>query len=495
MGANLVSPRASRAAVQPSFLRFRRGLTLKHTVFTGVIVAIGALELVRASPEAAVGCALVTGFIVAWTQRMVWRGLVPYTKFLPLMRAVAPLVAPLMAFVILSILDLLDVLPLSLPEVVLLCALGALSTLLLLVTPRPPSEQPIRIGVVGSAGTADDLRAELRARENHSFTVVGHILWADRVDGPVGPWVGSGPLGTRGQLAETVVNEQLDLLLIAPSVPRMTFFEEVEATCSHANVRVLELAAFYERVFGHVALRAINAAWFQWVMHPRYSPRIPPAKRALDLCIASLVAIAAAPFLAIATIVIRLEGGPAFYRQTRIGEGGRTFQILKLRSMRPADADAPARWSSADDDRVTAFGRFLRRTHLDELPQIVNVLKGDMSIVGPRPEQPGFVEGLEESVHFYSRRHTVRPGITGWAQVRCGYAGSHEGSLWKLSHDLYYLKHRSVTFDLLILGETVRTLVADRQFPTDLYLPPFVHQPAGQAPAPGLGHGRTATHS
>lgn len=491
MGTNLVSPRAQRAAVQPSFLRLRRGLTLKHTVFTGVIVAICASELVRASPEAAVGCALVAGFVVAWTQRLVWRGIVPYTKFLPLMRAIAPLAAPLMAFAILGLLDLLDVLPLSLPEAVLLCALGALTTMLLLVTPRPPSEQPTRIAVVGSAGTADDLRAELRAREIHSYVVVGHILWAKGVDGPFDRGVGPQPLGTRGQLAETVFDARLDLLLIAPSVPRMTFFEEVEATCSHADVRVLELASFYERVFGHVALRAINAAWFQWVMHPRYSPRIPPAKRALDLCIASLVALAAAPFLAVAALAIKLEGGPAFYRQTRIGEGGHPFQILKLRTMRPTDAEAPARWSSADDDRVTALGRFLRRTHLDELPQIVNVLKGDMSIVGPRPEQPGFVEDLEESVHFYSRRHTVRPGITGWAQVRCGYAGSHEGALWKLSHDLYYLKHRSVTFDLLILGETVRTLVADRQFPTDLYLPPFVHQPAGQA-APGLGRGSTA---
>jgi exopolysaccharide biosynthesis polyprenyl glycosylphosphotransferase len=493
MGANLVSPRASRAAVQPSFLRLRRGLTLKHTVFTGVVVAVGALELVRASPEAAAGCALVSGFVVAWTQRMVWRGIVPHTKFLPLMRALAPLAAPLMAFAILGVLDLLDVLPLSLPEVALLCVLGALSTMLLLIAPRSPSGQPTRIGVVGSAGTADDLRAELQAREIHSFVVVGHILWEDRVDDQFDRRVGPAPLGTRGELAETVFSEQLDLLLIAPSVPRMTFFEEVESTCSHADVRVLELASFYERVFGHVALRAINAAWFQWVMHPRYSPRIPPAKRSLDLFIASLVALVAAPFLAAAALAIKLEGGPAFYRQTRIGEGGRQFQILKLRSMRPADADAPARWSSADDDRVTSLGRFLRRTHLDELPQIVNVLKGDMSIVGPRPEQPGFVESLEESVHFYSRRHTVRPGVTGWAQVRCGYAGSHEGTLWKLSHDLYYLKHRSVTFDLLILGETVRTLVADRQFPTDLYLPPFVHQPSG--PAPGLGHGSTAAHS
>jgi lipopolysaccharide/colanic/teichoic acid biosynthesis glycosyltransferase len=124
---------------------------------------------------------------------------------------------------------------------------------------------------------------------------------------------------------------------------------------------------------------------------------------------------------------------------------------------------------------VTTIGRFMRRTHLDELPQLLNVLKGEMSIVGPRPEQPSFVAALEESVPFYSRRHVVRPGITGWAQVGCGYAGSHEGTLWKLSHDLYYLKHRSLTFDLLILGETLRMVFSRSQFPTELDLLPFVH--------------------
>jgi lipopolysaccharide/colanic/teichoic acid biosynthesis glycosyltransferase len=123
-----------------------------------------------------------------------------------------------------------------------------------------------------------------------------------------------------------------------------------------------------------------------------------------------------------------------------------------------------AQWAGLDDPRVTGVGRLLRRTHLDELPQLVNVLRGEMTIVGPRPEQPEFVERLESWMPFYTRRHLLKPGITGWAQVRCGYAGSDVGSAWKLCHDLYYLKHRSLAFDLVILGETVRTLVADRQY-------------------------------
>lgn len=467
---------------QPSFLRLRRSLTLGPTLVTAGLVALSAFMLVEDRSEA-LGTAAVTALIVAWTQRAVSRSIGVQTRFLPLMRATAPLAAPLLAFAILGSLDLLGLLPLGLPTSALLCALGGLSTLILLAAPANQTRRPVRVGVVGSAETAADLRTELGAQGNQTFLVVGHI-YCEEFEPSRGGAGEVEALGTLGDLASTIVREHLDLLLVAPAVPRMSFFEEVEATCSHANVRILELASFYERVFGHIALRAINAAWFQWVMHPRYSPRTPPVKRAFDLCVASAAALVALPLVGILAVAIRLEGAPAFYRQIRIGEGGRCFQILKLRTMRVSDPDGPARWSGVDDDRVTSLGRFLRRTHLDELPQIINVLRGDMSIVGPRPEQPDFVESLESSVAFYSRRHIVRPGITGWAQVSCGYAGSHEGTLWKLSHDLYYLKHRSITFDLLILGETVRTLVAHTQFPAEIYLPPFVYVPSEHASLP-----------
>jgi exopolysaccharide biosynthesis polyprenyl glycosylphosphotransferase len=474
-GNSLSIKRLSGGHLPPTF-RMRRNLTLKRTAFTAIVVALITFTFVQGRAEA-IGTAAVVGAVVAWSQHSVSRSVAVHLRFLPLMRVVAPMVAPLMAFAILSALVLLGILPLALIQVAILTLLGGLISLILLTAPGTPKAGQVRIGVVGSAATAADLRAELQARGNRSFLVVGHIRWTAQSE-DAGGGESSEPLGVIGDLANTVLKERLDLLLIAPTVRRLSFFEEVEATCSNADVRILELAAFYERVFGHIALRAINAAWFQWVMHPRYSPRTPPSKRALDLCLASVVALLTAPLLAVFSLLIKAEGGPAFYRQTRIGEGGASFQILKLRTMRVADPGVPSRWSSANDDRVTGIGRFLRRTHLDELPQVVNVLRGDMSIVGPRPEQPAFVETLEESVAFYSRRHMVRPGITGWAQVRCGYAGSREGTLWKLSHDLYYLKHRSIGFDLLILGETLRTLAADRQFPTDLYLPPFVHSPA-----------------
>lgn len=422
------------------------------------------------------GLALVVYLVVFLVHRSVARHVAPHARFLPLMRLVVLTAAPLWAFAILGFLSLIDFLPIDLLQVAVLCLLSGFCAILVVRVPGEPRRPKRRAAVVGSAATAEDLRAELRIRGNSSVAVVGHIAVdpeasLDAEEG--GEW--EAPIGRLGELAEAVVSQRLDLLLVSPTVPRMSFFSEMEQTCSHLEVRVLELSAFYEHTFGHVPLRAINAAWFQWVMHPRYSPRTPTAKRVVDLVVASLAAVVVAPVVAVLAVLVKAGGGPAFFRQTRIGEGGEPFQIVKLRSMRVTSVDSPARWSDADDERVTALGRFMRRTHCDELPQIINVLKGEMSIVGPRPEQPSFVQTLEESIPFYSRRHVVRPGITGWAQVGCGYAGSHEGTLWKLSHDLYYLKHRSLTFDLLILGETARMVFTRSQFPVEFDLLPFVH--------------------
>jgi lipopolysaccharide/colanic/teichoic acid biosynthesis glycosyltransferase len=158
--------------------------------------------------------------------------------------------------------------------------------------------------------------------------------------------------------------------------------------------------------------------------------------------------------------------------------------------MTPA-ASVGAQWAATDDPRITGIGRVLRRSHLDELPQLMNVMRGEMSLVGPRPEQPDFVDRLEEVLPFYQRRHLMKPGVTGWAQVRCGYAGSDIGSAWKLSHDLYYLKHRSIAFDMAILGETVRTLFADRRYAIELKWVSFIH--GDEVPAPEALRSRIAS--
>jgi exopolysaccharide biosynthesis polyprenyl glycosylphosphotransferase len=468
----------------------RFGLTWTRATAIGVVTGVAAYAI-AGEEEARLGLALAVALVFVWVHRSVARHVAPHARFLPLMRLVVPIAGPVWAFAILGFLHVVGLLPLSLADIAVLCVLGALSAILAVKVPGEPRRPPRRVAVVGSAATTADLRAELVAQADSSVAVVGYI-GLDQGDSVGLPEADAEPpIGFLGELAQTVVDFHLDLLLVSPTVPRMSFFNEMEATCSHLEVRVLELSSFYEHTFGHVPLRAINAAWFQWVMHPRYSPRTPTSKRAVDLVIASLVAILASPIIAVLALLVKLSGGPAFYRQTRIGEGGEPFQIVKLRSMRVMPQSLPARWSAADDERVTKLGRFLRRTHFDELPQILNVLKGEMSIVGPRPEQPSFVEALEESVPFYSRRHVARPGITGWAQVGCGYAGSHEGTLWKLSHDLYYLKHRSATFDLLILGETARMVFARSHFPTELDPLPFVHhiEDAQAASAPAVPSG------
>jgi exopolysaccharide biosynthesis polyprenyl glycosylphosphotransferase len=324
-------------------------------------------------------------------------------------------------------------------------------------------ERCLRTAVIGLPHSAGMLGRELELAGVTRYTVVG-VITPDAEAQRTGPDLTDLPiLGTLEELGPLVEGHRIDLLLMSGSVSRLAVFDEMARSCLHLPVRLWELTGFYEEVFGHVPVAEINASWFQYIMHPRFNAGAGFTKRALDLVVGSLVALPGLPLIALLGLLVSRDGGPAFFKQTRIGEGGEPFTVYKLRTMREG-TEASAQWAAAEDPRVTPLGRVLRKTHLDELPQLMNVLRGDMSLVGPRPEQPAFVDRLEATIPFYSRRHLVRPGVTGWAQVRCGYAGSDLGSAWKLCHDLYYLKHRSLSLDLAIIAETVRTLVADRQY-------------------------------
>ncbi len=323
------------------------------------------------------------------------------------------------------------------------------------------SRRPLRIAVVGWDEPAHRLSYQLQESRVDKYHVVGFISDDDSPDYAI--FDGALPrLGRIEDLRSIVQEKAVDLLVLSPEASKLDTFEDVAGSCLDLPVRMIELNALHEQLFGYVPIGTINSAWFQYVMHPSRPWQLQPwGKRAFDLIIGTFIAVLALPLLAVLALMVKMsDGGPAFYRQRRIGEHGREFQITKIRTMR-TDAEAEGRptWSGADDPRVTGIGRVLRRTHLDELPQIFSVLKGEMTIVGPRPERPAFVEKLEKTVPHYSRRHLVRPGVTGWAQVRCGYVNSVLGSAWKMGHDLYYLKHRSPMFDLLILVETVRTLI------------------------------------
>jgi lipopolysaccharide/colanic/teichoic acid biosynthesis glycosyltransferase len=314
---------------------------------------------------------------------------------------------------------------------------------------RGRAQQPsMRIAVIGGALVAERLRSDL-GRASHQFEFVGRIAPPGADDSS------ARPLAELDGLREAVVDHDIGLLILSAAAPRLLVFDQLVSSCLDLHVKVVELPSFYEAVFGYVPISEMNVVWFQYLVDP-YS-RLPHrfAKRAIDLVGAVLLAVPALPLCGILMLVVRRDGGSGIFRQERIGEGGRPFTLYKLRTMRPSSG-ASAQWAAIDDPRVTPAGRLLRCTHVDELPQLLNVLRGEMSLVGPRPEQPEVVERLERDVPFYQRRHLIRPGITGWAQIRCGYARSESGSIWKHCHDLYYLKHRSIRIDLWILLVSVR---------------------------------------
>jgi exopolysaccharide biosynthesis polyprenyl glycosylphosphotransferase len=233
--------------------------------------------------------------------------------------------------------------------------------------------------------------------------------------------------------------------------------------CRELGIHLTPMTDLYERLLGRVpvqhvgrdlsmALPSADSAY-----HRLYSV----VKRLIDI-LSALVGLA---LLAIAAPLVLLANrvgspGPLYYRQTRVGRGGRPFQVIKFRSMVPdAEAESGAVWASAGDDRITPVGRFLRRTRIDELPQFINVLRGEMSLIGPRPERPEFVEQLAEGIPFYRARHAVRPGLTGWAQVQYRYGSSVDDARIKLEYDLYYVKHISVLLDLRIALQTVPVML------------------------------------
>lgn len=231
--------------------------------------------------------------------------------------------------------------------------------------------------------------------------------------------------------------------------------------CKIAGINVVDYLTFCERETRKVELDWLQPSWLIYSDGFRQGTRVDAAKRALDLAVSLLLLLFVLPVLAAAIVAIKLEdGGPVLYRQERVGLDGRRFTLLKLRSMRPnAERDGAPQWAQNGDPRVTRTGAVLRKFRIDELPQLLNVVIGEMSFVGPRPERPAFVEALAGAIPFYRERHSVKPGITGWAQVNYPYGASLEDARHKLGYDLYYVKNRTLFLDVLILVQTVRVIL------------------------------------
>ena len=230
--------------------------------------------------------------------------------------------------------------------------------------------------------------------------------------------------------------------------------------CKVAGFPVEEYMGFLEAEIGRLDLKRLDLGWLLYADGFRFSPLDRCLKRALDIVSALLVLIPAAPLLVAAILAVKLEDGdPVLYRQTRVTRGGREFHILKLRSMRTDAERTGAVWAASGDARVTRVGAFLRRTRIDELPQLFNVLKGDMSLVGPRPERPEFTRTLTAALPLYAERHLVKAGLTGWAQINYPYGASLDDARSKLSYDLHYVKNYGILFDVLILIQTARVVL------------------------------------
>lgn len=234
--------------------------------------------------------------------------------------------------------------------------------------------------------------------------------------------------------------------------------------CRVTGVMVMDLSSHYEKMLGQIRLDALRAGWLIFGDGFRQGFGRTVVKRVFDWLAASILLVLCSPLMIVTAILILIEDGfPVLYRQERVGQNGRLFNVIKFRSMRTdAEKDGKPRWAVANDSRVTRVGRIIRKLRIDELPQLFSVLNGDMSMVGPRPERAYFVDQLTKEIPFYAVRHSVKPGVTGWAQVRYQYGASVDDAIQKLQYDLYYVKNHSLLLDLVVLFETVGVVVGGK---------------------------------
>lgn len=268
-------------------------------------------------------------------------------------------------------------------------------------------------------------------------------------------------IGLMRSLPESAVRERVGKIIVALSERRGVLPYRELLSCRFAGIEVVDAVTFYEQATGKIKIKDTNPDWFIYSQGFSFGNVIRVVKRGLDIFLASIGIILTLPLLPLIALAIKLESpGPVLFSQVRVGEYGHEFKIYKFRSMRnDAEAASGAVWAQERDPRITRVGNFLRKTRLDEIPQLYNVLVGDMALVGPRPERPEFVIQLDMQIPYYGKRHSLKPGVTGWAQVRYPYGATVEDSLMKLKYDLYYIKNFSLLFDLKIILETVRVVL------------------------------------
>jgi lipopolysaccharide/colanic/teichoic acid biosynthesis glycosyltransferase len=304
------------------------------------------------------------------------------------------------------------------------------------------------LAIVGDAEAAS-LAAELERSPERRALLVASCLPADAIGAP-----GARPL------AALVTERRASLVVLDRLAQSDDAIVAQVAELHRAGVRVRTLSLFYDEWLGKLPVGELERVSLLFDIHELHRPIYPRVKRSIDVAVAVpgvLLYLFAGPFVALVDLVA--NPGPLLYRQERVGKDGVEFTILKFRTMRPdAGRSGDSRWTEDDDQRLGPWGRFMRSSHLDELPQFVNVLRRDLSVIGPRPEQPRYVAELSEKIPYYELRHLVRPGVTGWAQVKYGYGGSELDALEKLQYEFYYLRHQGFLLDVRIIARTLRSI-------------------------------------
>jgi sugar transferase (PEP-CTERM system associated) len=318
---------------------------------------------------------------------------------------------------------------------------------------------PHRILVLGTGHDARDVEAALSEADPPGIHLVGFFALDHERDTAVSPQ----RVIARGRPLDKAVEVLgVNEVIVAVREQRGGVLPlDALLRCRLAGIRITDLSRFYERAQHRIPVEALKASWLIYGTGFRQGWLRALAKRIFDVTVAAALLVLTLPIIVVTALLIGLEGGPpVIYRQERVGLNGRTFHLFKFRSMEHnAEKDGKPTWAAVGDKRITKLGRFLRRSRIDELPQLINVLRGEMSFVGPRPERPMFVAMLAEQIPFYAVRHSIKPGLTGWAQVRYSYGATVEESVKKLEYDLYYVKNHTIFLDLLIMLETIRVVL------------------------------------
>ena len=320
------------------------------------------------------------------------------------------------------------------------------------------ASQQSQILILGVGELAKDCNLVATHYASHKFNVIGFV--------PIGNEEcvvpSSAVLPMKGSLASMAKRNGAREIVVAVENRRGgTFPIQQLLECKLNGIKVSDLASFFERELFQIRVDSLHPSWLVYGDGFNQGDLRTSIKRVFDLFASLLLFVVTLPIMLITALFIFIEdGAPIFYQQERVGKGGHPFMVLKFRSMRKdAEKQGAPQWAGENDPRTTKIGRIIRKLRIDELPQIINVLKGDMSFVGPRPERPYFVQHLSKQIPYYDARHTVKPGITGWAQVRYQYGASVEDALRKLQYDLYYVKNNSLFLDVIILLETVRVVL------------------------------------